>query len=92
MKKSEEKEGNHLIENEQSNKTDEIIAFACDDVPFFRGRDDDMGLLDFALAQLHVAGQLHHFQAQEAQRPGELCDDLLGQRLHWGNVYNLHRY
>lgn len=44
-----------------------LPSFARDDVPFLRGADDDLGGVDFFLAQLVVASQLSHGDAVSGQ-------------------------
>ena len=81
-----------LINNEQSHLLNKLCVsstLASHNVPFFRGCDDDLGIHDLTLGQLHVTSQFAGLDSQPGQSFAQLFRNFSCQGLHWGDVNNL---
>ncbi|KAK1857247.1 hypothetical protein CCHR01_00028 [Colletotrichum chrysophilum] len=82
----------NLIDDEEADLLHQLGvagALSRDDVPFLRGRDDDLRLDDLGLGQVHVSGELAALDAKPGQSLAELLGDFRRERLHRGDVDDL---
>jgi hypothetical protein len=81
----------NLVDNDESHEVGvtRVRGFTGNDIPLFRGGDNDLRFRDLLLRQLRITSQFSDFDAEVLESVRECVDLLLDKSLHGRNVDDL---